>query len=422
MRSQLLEKDKRKRMKTLANSSISGKEETGVAKQPVRVSMYVTNTAYSDYRVMREAVSLVEAGYDVSIVDIMDELERPLEEDIEGVHMKHVMMPSMFVSTRFKPWFLVKSINMMLRGTMRLMRIPTDIYHAHDVKGLPAGYLAARLRHKRLVFDSHEIPLDDPNIMRWRRLNALAAGILTRMLPRCTAIIAASPLYAREISREFHYPEVETVLNLPVYREIPKSDRLRQHLGLGPEVRIALYQGNIQANRSLEVLVNAAPFLDPNIVIVMMGRAVEGTRIQLEKLIAEKGVADRIKMIPAVPYEELLDWTVSADIGLTLFRPDYTRSIRYCLPNKLFEYLMAGLPVLTSQLDAIAEVLTTYEVGKVLPSLEPKDVGEAINSMLGNTDELTRMHNNALSSARETFNWEKGKETLLQFYQSVLTK
>src|SRR5207247_7864979 len=147
-----------------------------------------------------------------------------------------------------------------------------------------------------------------------------------------------------------------------------------------------------------------------NIVIVMMGRAVETTRVQLEDLIASKGVADRVKIIPPVPYAELLDWTASADIGLTIFQPGYTRSIRYCLPNKLFEYLMAGLPVLSSQLDAIAEVLKTYDVGQILPSLAPEDIGASINAMLADAEALARRRQNALEAAKQEFNWEKEKQ------------
>ncbi len=410
-------------MKTLPADTTLATKDTNSAKRPFQVCMHITDAGYPDYRVMREATALVEAGYEVSMVDIIDERERPAEEDIAGVHMKHVFMPSLFIPTRFKPWFLVKSAVMIVRGAIRLARTSTDVYHAHDVKGLPACYIAARLHHKPLIFDSHEIPLDDPNITRWRRLSALAARVLTRMLPRCTGVITASPLYAREIHNEFHYhSEITLVRNVPLYREIPKSDRLRQHLGLSPNVRIALYQGNIQANRSLDQLVHAASFLDPDIVIVMMGWAVDSIRIQLEELIASKGVADRVKIIPAVPYAELLDWTASADIGLTIFQPGYTRSIRYCLPNKLFEYLMAGLPVLSSQLDAIAELLETYDVGQVLPSLEPSDVGASINAMLADPAALARMHSNALKAARQEFHWDNEKQRLFELYDAILTR
>jgi glycosyltransferase involved in cell wall biosynthesis len=413
-------------MKTLPHATALPEKDTIAARVPLKVCMHVLGTAGADARVMdarvmREATALVEAGFELTIVDVADNTNRRGEENIRGVRIKHIIMPSWFISTRFKPWFLVKAAQMFIRGTIRLLSIPADIYHAHDVDALPACYIAARLRRKPLIFDSHEIPFDNLIFTRWRRLSAFAKNMLIRMLPRCAGVITASPLYAQEISNQYRYPEVTLVRNTPVYRAVPRGDRLRQYLGFGSDVRIALYQGGLQPNRSLDRLVRAAPFLEPDIVIVMMGDAVEPTRVQLEGLIASEGVADRVKIIPAVPYEELLDWTASADIGLTIFSPDYTRSIQFCLPNKLFEYLMVGLPVLSSELDAIAEVIKTYDIGKVVSSLSPQDVGEAINAMLEDTAALARMRSNALEAAKQEFHWENDSQKLIQLYQSVLT-
>ncbi len=82
-------------------------KDTNAASVPTKVCMHVTSAAYPDYRIMREATALVEAGYDVSIVDIIGEFARPVEEDISDVHMKHILMPDLFIPTRFKPWFLL---------------------------------------------------------------------------------------------------------------------------------------------------------------------------------------------------------------------------------------------------------------------------------------------------------------------------
>jgi len=414
-------------MKTLPHVTALAVKDTNSARVPLKVCMHVLGTAGADAqvmdaRVMREATALVEAGFELTIVDVAGDRNRRSEEYIRGVRMKHIIMPSWFTFTRFKLWFLVKAVQMIMRGTIQLLSISTDIYHAHDGYALPACYIAARLRRKPLIFDSHEIPFDAPSITRWHRLSALATRILTRMLPRCAGVITASPLYAQEIRNQYHYPEVTLVRNLPTYRAVLRSDRLQQYLGLSPNMRIILYQGNLQPNRSLDTLVHAAPFLESDIVIVLMGRAEETTRIQLESLIASKGVANRVKIIPPVPYEELLDWTASADIGLTIFSPDYTRSIRFCLPNKLFEYLMAGLPVLTSQLDAIVDVIKTYDVGRVLPSLAPADIGTAINTMLSDPAGLARMRNNALEAARHEFHWKNDSLKLIKLYKAVLTK
>ncbi len=408
-------------MKTLPHISALTTKDPIATHMHLKVCMHTTNAAYPDYRVMREATTLVKAGFDVSIVDIINECARPVEESIAGICMKHMLMPSLFIPTRFKPWFLVKAVYMIIRSALRLTSTSADIYHAHDAKALPACYIAACLHHKPLIFDSHEIPLDEPAITRWHLLNALATRTLAQMLPRCAGVITASPLYAREIRNQYHYSEVTLVRNFPTYRAVPKSDRLRQYLGLSPNTRIALYQGNLQPNRSLDILVHAAPFLEADIVIVMMGTAVETTRKLLEDLIVSKGVANRVKIIASIPYEELLDWTASADIGLTIFQPGYTRSIRFCLPNKLFEYLMAGLPVLTSPLDAIAECIKTYDVGQVVSSLAPAEVANAINAMMADRMALAHMRCHALEAAETELCWEKESPQLIALYQKILS-
>ena len=202
-------------------------------------------------------------------------------------------------------------------------------------------------------------------------LRQLLVVLLAHIVPRCVGVITVSPPIVEELCQRYGIKDVALIRNVPEYKDVQKSDRLREYLGLGPEVRIALYQGYLQPNRGLDRLIRAATFLDPDIMIVMMGKNRKTTQAQLEALIASEGVENCVKIIPPVVYAELLDWTSSADIGLNVASPDYSLNVRYFLPNKLFEYLMAGLPVLSLSLEAMVEVINSYEVGQILPSLEP---------------------------------------------------
>ena len=406
-------------MKILSGIDTSEAQDRAIGQSPVKVCMHILSWACSDGRVMREANALREAGFDVSIVDVVAERALPIEEDMNGIRVKHMVNPNWFIATPFKPWFLVKAAQMFIRGTLRLMWTPADIYHAHDEKALSACYIAARLRRKPLVYDAHELPLSEPTVTRWHRLHALATRLFQHMVPRCAGVITVSPPIAQELRRQYHASEVSLIRNVPMYRTVTKNDRLRQYLGLSPDTRIALYQGNLKPDRRLDHLIRAATFLEQGIVIVLMGKDYSGTQEQLEALIASKGVADRVKIIPPVLYEELLDWTASADIGLIVYSPDYSQNVQMCLPNKLFEYLMAGLPVLASSLDVVADILRTYDVGQVLSVLTPKDVGMAVNSMLADRDTLDRMHRNALEAAKE-FCWEKERQQLIRLYKSLV--
>ncbi len=187
-------------------------------------------------------------------------------------------------------------------------------------------------------------------------------------------------------------------------------------------MRIALYQGNLQPDRGLERLVQAARFLERDIVIVMMGKDMTGTRARLEAGIAREGVAERVKIIAPVPYKDLLDWTASADIGLIVYAADYSLNVQMMLPNKLFEYLMAGLPVLSSELPAVMDVISMYDVGEVVTSLGPKDIAAAINAMLADRETLARRHQNALNASQQELCWEKERQALISLYQNVLEK
>jgi len=385
---------------------------------PFKVCMHVRGVVRTDRRVLRAAIALMEAGFTITILDIEDDLTRPVEEEISGVHVKHIIRPGWLKSVHFWPLRLIRSAQKFINTTLQLLRMPADVYHAHDDNALPACFIAALWHHKLLIFDAHELPLTALNDKHW--LMILLTWLFTHMMRRCAGIITVSSPIAQEICSLYHVPNVSLIRNVLPYQPFLKSDLLRQFLNLGPDVRIVLFQGNIDPARELDRVVHAAKFLDPDTVIVMMGRGYGVTPSQLHALIISEEVGDRVKIAPFVPYTELLKWTASANIGLILYSPDSSPNIRMCLPNKLFEYLMAGLPVLSSQLPAIAEVINTYDVGCILSSLEPQDIGTAINAMLAHHDALVRMHYNALNAARYDLSWEKESQHLIRLYKKIL--
>jgi glycosyltransferase involved in cell wall biosynthesis len=406
-------------MNISARVASSTKRTMPVLPRTTHVCMHVRGVARTDIRVLREATALAEAGYAVSIVDVESDLDRPVEEDIDGIHIKHIIKPHWLVPVHLKPLRFVRTTHKFLYSTFMLIRMSADIYHAHDVNALPACYVAARWHRKPLIFDAHELPLDGLE-EQGNLFITILVWLLACMLSRCAGVITVSSPIGREIYRWYHASEVTLIRNVPVYQSVPKSDRLRQRLGLSSDVQIALYQGNLQLVRKLDRLIRAAKFLDRGIVIVLMGKDIGATQRQLEALIAEEGVADRVKILPPVPYAELLDWTASADIGLNVFPPEHSLSIKMCLPNKFFEYLMAGLPVLTSQLDAVVDIVRICDVGQVVSSLAPQSIAMAINEMLKNGEELARMRRNALVAAKQELNWERESEQLISLYQNIL--
>ena len=407
-------------MKEYIDIDASQTEGSSLVQTPIRLCMHVRGVVRLDPRVMREATALRDAGFAVTILDFEEDLTRPAEEDLGGIHVKHFVKPNWLLPARSRVGHLLKSTQKLVYTTIQLIRMPADIYHAHDDNALAACYIAARWHRKLLIFDAHEFPLNSLIDKRRSWLSALFINLFTRMIRNCAGIITVSSPIAQEICHLYHITQVSLIRNLPVYQALPKSDRLRQHLGLSPGVKVALFQGNIDPNRGLDKLVHTAKFLDRDIVIVIMGKGIGVTLSELEALAESEGVTDRIRIIPPVPYEELLNWTASADIGLIVSSPDYSLNVRMSLPNKLFEYLMAGLPVLSSQLPAIAEVINTYDVGQIVSSLVPAEIAAAINAMLEDQAALERMHRNALEAAQHELSWEKEQRKLLRLYYDLL--
>jgi glycosyltransferase involved in cell wall biosynthesis len=379
--------------------------------------MHVLGTARVDARVLREAATLVEAGYDVTIVDVEPE-RRAHEEILQGVRIRHIVMPSWFIPTRVKPFFVFKAAWMTLRGATAVTRVRADSYHAHDENALPACSIAARLRRKKLVFDAHELPLTNPAITRWRTLTTLSRNSLRRMLRQTSAVITVSPPIGVDLQQRYGGPPATLVRNIPAYQPPITSNRLRERLGLARSERIALYQGYFLEDRQLDRLVRAARYLEPHHHIALMGKGV--MQKKLEELIIQEQVGDRVHITPHAPYEELLEWTASADIGVVLYPLGYSPSVDMCLPNKLFEYLMAGLPVLATPLQAVSALISQYGVGRITASLAPAELGQAISGMLGDDEALARYAANTRAATKQDLCWEHEKLHLLALYEELL--
>ncbi len=396
------------------------KEGTKLVHTPIKICMHVRGVVRTDMRVLREATALIEAGFDVSIVDVETDIQYPRNENIADIHVKHLIKPEWLIPEPRKVMRAFKTVQKLMITTVRLYNVPATFYHAHDINALLPCYLAAMLRRKRLVYDAHEMPLYEFEQAGGSKINKLIMRFYLHVIRHAVAVITVSPAIIEEMAKRYSIDNITLVRNILPYQMAPVSDRLREQLKLGPEVRIVLYQGNLQPGRGLETLVKTARFLEENIIIVLMGKGCGTTPAELRTLIAQEGVMDRVKILPPVPYEELLSWTASADIGAITYSPDYSTNIYVQMPNKLFEYIMVGLPFLVSSLPAIVDILDKHDVGRVLPSLEPRVVAREINTMLTDTVRLAQMKRNALAVAQQTFCWEEESQQLIQLYHMLI--
>lgn len=286
-----------------------------------------------------------------------------------------------------------------------------DVYHSHDLNTLYVGAMCKRATGARLVYDSHELATErnrmTPSWKRWAEWNE------RRWLPHADAVIVASPSWEPWIRDK--YDDVSqpfaVVLNAPEYRVVDEPLPLREAIGVDETVPLLLYQGSIQENRGIEPGIEATLLLE-DAVFVVVGYGHH--RPVLERMVSERGIGDRVKFFGPVPNAELIDWTAAADIGMANI---VNSSVSYhtSLPNKLFEYLMAGVAVIGCTGPAIRAVVEDTGAGFAVPADDAEAIASAARTILADLD---RYKAAALEGAK-TRHWAVEEAKLLALYEGL---
>lgn len=285
-----------------------------------------------------------------------------------------------------------------------------DVYHSHDLNTLWIGHRCKRAVGAKLVYDSHELQTERSRMGYWWK--RWAVWNERKWLPSADALIVASPPWIDHIRGLYgHVPPVAVaVINVPERTEVVARD-LRPELGLDPGTPLLLYQGSIQENRGIEPAIDAIELLD-GVVLVIVGYGYY--RDVLEDLVAGRGLSERVKFFGPIPNDELLHWTASADVGLCNI---VNASLSYytTLPNKLFEYMMAEVPVLGSDSPGIGNVVEETGAGEIVDPVDPRSLAAATEKILADPEP----YRNACRVASERYNWSVESRALLGVYQQI---
>lgn len=283
-----------------------------------------------------------------------------------------------------------------------------DVYHSHDLNTLYIGAMCKKRTGARLVYDSHELQTERNRMTKWWR--RWAAWNERKWLPYADAMITASPPWI-DINREKYgtVPDPSVaVLNTPALEHIEQPQDLRGALEISPDAPILLYQGSIQENRGIEPAIDAITLLD-DAVLVVVGYGYH--RPTLEAEVRRRQLGDRVKFFGPIPNDELLGWTAAADIGLCNI---VNSSLSYytSLPNKLFEYIIAGIAVIGSDSPEIGRIVAEEGVGEVSDPIDPKALAEAADTILSDLDR----YRTATKDAALKYNWAIEEQKLLSVY------
>lgn len=287
-----------------------------------------------------------------------------------------------------------------------------DVIHANDLDTLVAGFVVARKLGIPLVYDAHEIYpeqfVEAERTALWHQFyTGLEQGLITRTDARMTVCDALGTYFVRRYGAQ---PFV-TIRNLPSIRLLGPPPRPRAP----GEPAELLYHGALFKHRGLDELVEAAQYLrSARVVLRGFGDHTAALQARIEQL----GVGERVRIAPPVAVDALIGHAAASHVGLNPF-PAAALNTQYALPNKFFEYMMAGLAVVSSDLVELRRLTTALDIGVLFRALEPRAMAEDLEALVADGPRLEAQRQRAYQHARETLHWEVEEERLAALYAGV---
>ena len=280
-----------------------------------------------------------------------------------------------------------------------------DIYTSNDLDTLLAGVLA-RGSEGHLIYDSHEMWVDmwDPPLPA--HIRGAYYHLEKTLIRRADAVMTVNPFIAQELAKRYEVKMPSVILNCPEKYggSLPPRHTMSN-------TKVALYQGRYASKRGLENLIAATEYFEDDVILVMRGYG--GPEHMLRLLAKDR---PRCRFMDPVPMEDMVAKASEADVGIVPYLSTNLGNY-YASPNKLFEYIQAGLVIAASNLPFLRKVLLEEEIGLTFDPYDPRDIAHVVNT-LTREDNLTRLRRNVQKAARK-YDWETEGRKLLDLYESV---
>ncbi len=370
-----------------------------------RVIVSVINDLTSDQRVDRTCVTLFEMGYDVLLVG------RMMKKSV-------TLNPRVYKMTRMSLLFEKGPLfyaEYNLRLFLLLLFRKFDILHANDLDTLLANRFAQRFKGGDLVYDSHEYFTEVPELVEGSFAKHVWLKIEQSIFPSLKNVFTVNKSIA-EIYKSLYSVDIKVMRNLPISGKFSSETKVksRADLGLPAEKKIILLQGaGINLDRGAEEMVEAMNWIDAVFLIVGSGDVIG----LLKEKVRSLNLSSKVIFTGRVPFEDLIAYTKVADVGVTLDK-DTNLNYKYSLPNKIFDYFQADLPVIASDLIEVRRVIEKYQSGIILSSHEPRKMAEEISEYINN-NELFNQTTKNVQKAKAEFVWENEKGILINCYTNL---
>lgn len=382
---------------------------TSIDRRRYDVCAVVVSDLAFDARVWKEARSLAAAGMSVRLIGCAYEIDKPRSRRADGIDVVEIPLGSR--TGKVSP---LERAQTLLQLWWTLVRTPARAYHCHNIHPGLAALATARARRAALFYDAHELYGESFRPELRSRIAARTGRLFERLMVRASdAVITTNPSRAKRLEEQYGV-EVTVLANVPArVDEVEPLDP-----GYPPGERILLYQGGIYAeSRAFRETIQALKSID-RMHLVILGFGREDDLDMIRGWAEEEGLSDRVHLLPPRPFDELVRTAAAADVGLVPIRSDNV-SNSLGDTNKLFEYLMAGLPMAASDLPEISRVAAEGDppVGEIFDPSSPPSVAGAVCRIVDSPELYEARRKEARRLALERYNWQVEEKKLLGLYQ-----
>ncbi|PWD97579.1 glycosyltransferase [Marinilabilia rubra] len=285
---------------------------------------------------------------------------------------------------------------------------PYDIIWAVDMDTLPAARLACYIKKKPVVFDSHEYFSESPELKNRKRVKKIWRFLEKTFIPGADFFITVSPglikLYKQNMGLDF-----------TLVRNLPLKNKQNIHPLLKSDTPTILYQGALNLGRGISQTIEAMQFL-PGYKFIIVGRG-DCTR-ELKKLSKELNLEDQVNFVGAVPFEKLPKYQKGVLLGMCIHEK-IGLNYYYALPNRLFDFIQAGIPVICNDFPDMSAVVSKYNTGLIIENLTPKLLAEKIKEACEDT-ELRKQWQKSISNAAQQLTWENEEIAIKKIFDLLL--
>ncbi len=360
------------------------------------VCVSVINDLVTDHRVYKTCLVLQDMGYTVKLIGRI--LPNSLAIPANWTHEAHRMNLLFKTGPLFYLFFT-------FRLFFKLLFTKNDVLFANDLDTLLPNYLVSKFKNIPLIYDSHEVFCEVPELLEtplkkriWEKLEAW----LVPHLKYCITVNVSIKNYFEE---KYKVPFV-VVRNIPL-KSNASALKSKQELQLPLDKKIIILQGaGLNINRGVEELIEAMQYLD-GVYLLIIGSG--DVWYKLPNLISQFKVNEKVRLIQKIPKHDLMAYTQASNLGISIDKAT-NLNYKWSLPNKIFDYIHAELPIVASRLTEIEAIISKYNIGTFIESHEPKHIADIILSALSDTNYTNWKQN--LKLAKEQLKWEFEEEQL----------